>query len=244
VPHAAEFTALSSLSCSTGARKEQGICYAARGACPASPIYFNNNSQHYNPSWLVLYGTSSSLNVFNLTADQQQNPNLNLDIEVPTGSTVIVNVSGSSVTLQNAVYFQGNTVTDDNAGTTLFNFPTAAWVTINGQFDGVVLQSPNEARELPQAIRCDNGPDLTRRHFLAWGLEWKIELRHIQPGKPTQNAHVESFHGRLREECLRANWFSNLFDACSKITAWRKEYNEVRPHSSLDYRTPTSSHKP
>jgi putative transposase len=53
-----------------------------------------------------------------------------------------------------------------------------------------------------------------------------------------QNGHVESFHGRLREECLRASWFSNLFDARTKITDWRKEYNEIRPHSSLDYRTP------
>ena len=90
----------------------------------------------------------------------------------------------------------------------------------------------------PQAIRCDNGPELTCRHFLAWGLEWKIELRHIQPGRPMQNGHVESFHGRLREECLRASWFSNLLDARTKIANWRKEYNEVRPHSSLDYRTP------
>jgi len=101
-----------------------------------------------------------------------------------------------------------------------------------------VLDEVIGQRGLPQAIRCDNGPELTSRHFLAWGLEWKIELRHIQPGRPMQNGHVESFHGRLREECLRASWFSNLFDARSKITDWRKEYNEVRPHSSLDYRTP------
>jgi hypothetical protein len=53
-----------------------------------------------------------------------------------------------------------------------------------------------------------------------------------------QNGHVESFHGRLREECLRASWFTNLFDARSKTSDWRKEYNDVRPHSSLDYRTP------
>ena len=53
-----------------------------------------------------------------------------------------------------------------------------------------------------------------------------------------QNGHVESFHGKLREECLRASWFRNLFDARVKIANWRKEYNEVRPHSSLDYRTP------
>ena len=102
-----------------------------------------------------------------------------------------------------------------------------------------VLDEVIGQRGLPQAIRCDNGPELTSRHFLAWGLEWKIELRHIQPGKPMQNGHVESFHGRLREECLRANWFSNLFDARSKITDWRREYNEDRPHSSLDYRTPS-----
>jgi putative transposase len=88
------------------------------------------------------------------------------------------------------------------------------------------------------AIRCDNGPELTSRHFLAWCVERQIELTHIQPGKPTQNAHVESFHGRLREECLSVSWFQNLFDARQKITSWRIEYNEERPHSSLGYRTP------
>jgi putative transposase len=68
-------------------------------------------------------------------------------------------------------------------------------------------------RGRPQAIRRDNGPELTSLHFLAWSVEWKIELRHIQSGKPTQNAHVESFHGRLRDECLWLNCFTNLFDA-------------------------------
>lgn len=101
-----------------------------------------------------------------------------------------------------------------------------------------VLDEVIAARGRPEAIRCDNGPEFTSRHFLAWALEWKIDLRHIQPGRPMQNGHVESFHGKLREECLRASWFSNLFDARVKITGWRKEYNEIRPHSSLDYRTP------
>ena len=90
----------------------------------------------------------------------------------------------------------------------------------------------------PQAIRCDNGPELTSRHFLAWCVDRQIELVHIQPGKPMQNGRVESFHGRLREECLNLSWFQNLFDARRKIAAWRKEYNEERPHSSLGYRTP------
>jgi len=101
-----------------------------------------------------------------------------------------------------------------------------------------VLEQIVSERGVPQAIRCDNGPELTSRHFLAWCIERQIELVHIQPGKPTQNAHVESFHGRLREECLAVSWFQNLFDARRKIADWRKEYNEERPHSSLGYRTP------
>ena len=93
-------------------------------------------------------------------------------------------------------------------------------------------------RGAPQVIRCDNGPELTSRHFLAWCIERKIELVHIQPGRPMQNGRVESFHGKLRDECLRVSWFGNLFEARRKIAAWRTEYNEERPHSSLGYRTP------
>ena len=101
-----------------------------------------------------------------------------------------------------------------------------------------VLEEVAAERGAPEAIRCDNGPELTSRHFLAWCMERQIELRHIQPGKPVQNAQVESFHGRVREECLRVSWFENLFAARRKIAAWRKEYNEERAHSSLGYRTP------
>lgn len=101
-----------------------------------------------------------------------------------------------------------------------------------------VLEEIIVARGVPQAIRCDNGPELTSRHFLAWALERGIELLHIQPGKPTQNGRLESFNGKLREECLRVSWFQNLFDARRKIADWRVEYNEFRPHSSLGYRTP------
>ena len=101
-----------------------------------------------------------------------------------------------------------------------------------------VLEAIIAERGVPQAIRCDNGPELTSRHFLAWCIERQIELVHIQPGKPTQNGRVESFNGRLREECLNLSWFQNLFDARRKIAAWRKEYNEERPHSSLGYKTP------
>ncbi len=102
-----------------------------------------------------------------------------------------------------------------------------------------VLDAIIAERGMPEAIRCDNGPEFTSRHFLAWAVERQVELVHIQPGKPTQNARVESFHGRLREECLNISWFQNLFDAKRKIAEWRTEYNEQRPHSSLGYLTPT-----
>src|SRR5437763_1641215 len=95
-------------------------------------------------------------------------------------------------------------------------------------------------REKPLAIRCDNGPEFTSRHFLAWCIERGIELVHIQPGKPQQNGYVESFNGKLRDECLNVSWFEDLWDARRKIAAWQKEFNEERPHSSLGYQTPAA----
>jgi putative transposase len=82
------------------------------------------------------------------------------------------------------------------------------------------------------------GPEFTSRHFIGWCEEQRIALVHIQPGRPMQNGHVESFNGRLRDECLNASWFHNLNDAKRKIEQWRNEYNRERPHSSLGYRTP------
>lgn len=95
-----------------------------------------------------------------------------------------------------------------------------------------------EERGIPDSIRCDNGPELTSRHILGWCTDNKINLIHIQPGRPMQNGHVESFNGRFRDECLNATWFHNLADAREKIADWRREYNGERPHSSLGYRTP------
>jgi putative transposase len=95
-----------------------------------------------------------------------------------------------------------------------------------------------EERGKPQSLRSDNGPEFTSRHFVAWCEESGIALHHIQPGKPMQNGHIESFNGRLRDECLNASWFLNLADAKRKIESWRQDYNADRPHSSLAYRTP------
>jgi len=80
-----------------------------------------------------------------------------------------------------------------------------------------VLEEAMSEYEWPRRIRCYNGPELTSRHFLAWTIERRIELLHIQPGRLTQNGRVESFHGELRDECLNVSWFRNLFDARYKI---------------------------
>ena len=102
------------------------------------------------------------------------------------------------------------------------------------------LEKAIAERGVPQRIRCDYGPELTSRHFLAWCAERRIELLHIQPGKPMQNGRLESLNGKLRDEFLNVSWFRNLFDARRQAEAWRRDYNEVRPHSSLGYRTPAA----
>lgn len=101
-----------------------------------------------------------------------------------------------------------------------------------------VLERLIEERGQPQSVRSDNGPEFTSRRMLGWAEERKIALVHIQPGRPMQNGHVESFHGRLRDECLNVSWFRTLNDVRRTVDAWRQEYNSERPHSSLGYKTP------
>ena len=84
----------------------------------------------------------------------------------------------------------------------------------------------------------DNGSEFTSRAFLSWAAEKKIELVHIRPGKPVENAYSESFNGRLREEFLTMRLFRHLWDAQEQVGRWKKYYNEELPHSSLGYRTP------
>lgn len=93
-------------------------------------------------------------------------------------------------------------------------------------------------RGLPKTIKTDNGSEFISKVMDKWAYERGVELDFSRPGKPTDNARVESFNGRLRQECLNANWFLSLDDAKAKIAAWRREYNESRPHSALDWATP------
>ena len=100
------------------------------------------------------------------------------------------------------------------------------------------LEDYAKTHPLPAVIILDNGTEFTSAVFLAWAEKHGIELRFIQPGKPNQNALVESFNGKLRLECLNTHWFSTLEDARREIEAWRIDYNEIRPHSSLDETPP------
>ena len=90
----------------------------------------------------------------------------------------------------------------------------------------------------PERIRVDNGPEFISRDLDLWAYLNKVVLDFSRPGKPTDNAFIESFNGRIREECLNQHWFLSLEDAQTKIEDWRIEYNTIRPHSSIGKLTP------
>ena len=96
-----------------------------------------------------------------------------------------------------------------------------------------VLDRLAETRGLPRSITVDNGPEFTGRHLDEWAYRNDVKLNFIRPGKPIENAYIESFIGRFRDECLNENWFISLKDARDIIERWRIDYNEDRPHTSL-----------
>jgi putative transposase len=93
-------------------------------------------------------------------------------------------------------------------------------------------------RGLPATIKVDNGSEFISKVMDKWAYERGVELDFSRPGTPTDNAKVESFNGRFRQECLNAHWFLSLDDARRKIEDWRQYYNETRPHSALQWATP------
>lgn len=111
--------------------------------------------------------------------------------------------------------------------------------TIGGDHLTRILDGICSRRGKPAVIRTDNGPEFTGRAMLTWAHRHGIALRLIEPGKPNQNAYVESFNGRFRDECLNEHWFTSLAHARAVIEAWRREYNEERPKGSLGGLTPT-----
>jgi len=102
-----------------------------------------------------------------------------------------------------------------------------------------VLNRIRQDREVPKMLFCDNGSEFTSQIMDLWAYQNGVRIDFSRPGKPTDNAHVESFNGTFRAECLDAHWFTSLSEAKQIIEAWRREYNESRPHRALGERTPS-----
>ena len=101
-----------------------------------------------------------------------------------------------------------------------------------------VLERLAESRGLPRSVTVDHGPEFVSKVVDEWAYRRQLQLRFIEPGKPQQNAYIESFNGKFRDECLNEHWFLSMKHARLVIDAWRQEYNDERPHSSLGYLTP------
>jgi len=118
----------------------------------------------------------------------------------------------------------------------------ALWIEVDTSLPGVrvvqVLERVAQQRGSPTAIQVDNGPEFISRAVDQWAYANDVALHFIEPGKPVQNAFIESFNGKFRDECLSQSWFTSLEDARQIIDAWRMDYNTARPHSSLGYLTP------
>ena len=111
---------------------------------------------------------------------------------------------------------------------------------ISGHYVVRILEQAARFRGYPAAIRTDQGPEFTGNVLDQWASSKGIRLKLTQAGKPTQNAYIESFNGRLRDECLNEHWFMSLSHVRAELTAWRKDYNEARLHNSLNYQTPAA----
>lgn len=109
---------------------------------------------------------------------------------------------------------------------------------ITGENVATALTKVGYRRGLPSAIICDNGTEYTSKAMDQWAYANKVQLNFIQPGKPVQNAFIESFNGKFRRECLEQNWFENLDDAKKIIEEWRHDYNTDRPTKPLGMKTP------
>jgi putative transposase len=112
-------------------------------------------------------------------------------------------------------------------------------LSISGARMSRFLDDLARTRGLPKSIVCDNGTEMTSKSMFFWSREKGVQLNFIQPGKPTQNAFVESFNGKFRDSCLNQHWFRSLAEARRIIDEWRTHYNQVRPHSSLGYQPPS-----
>ncbi len=158
-----------------------------------------------------------------------------MPLEAPTGPRQRWSVDFIHDSLRDGRRFRALTMVDD------FSRECPA-ITVDTSISGRrvtrVLEELAELNGLPQVIVMDNGPEFTSKAMLCWAQQRGVKLHFIDPGKPTQNAYIESFNGKFRDECLNGHWFNNLQEARRIIEEWRRDYNQARPHSSLGYLAP------
>ncbi len=167
---------------------------------------------------------------------QKRSAAVRVPLPTPTGPNQVLSMDFVFDGLSSGRKFKTLTIVDDF---------TRECVTIEVDF-GIsgervtrVLDRISETRGRPKAIRCDNGPEFVSNALDRWAYQNGVAIDFIDPGKPNQNAYIESFNGRFREECLNDNQFVALVEAQTVIEAWRKDYNDERPHGSLNGLTPS-----
>ena len=158
-----------------------------------------------------------------------------LPMESPTGPMQRWSLDFIHDSLTNGRRFRALTIVDD------FSRECPALevdTSLSGQRVTRVLDQLSERTGLPQVLVMDNGPEFTSKAMLCWAEQRGVKLHFIDPGKPTQNAYIESFNGKFRDECLNEHWFNDLREVRKIVDEWRKDYNQARPHSSLGYLPP------
>ena len=177
--------------------------------------------------------TEEGLQVRTKKRKKLQRPRLPMD--VPTGPNQRWSMDFVSDQLSDGRRFRVLNVVDDFSREIVGQLVS---VSISGRRVARFLDQLADQRHLPPLIICDNGPEFTSKAMFFWAKERHTKLGFIQPGKPTQNAFVESLNGKFRNECLNQHWFRSLDEARREIDQWRDHYNQVRPHSSLGYLPP------
>jgi putative transposase len=158
-----------------------------------------------------------------------------LPIEVPSKPNQRWSMDFVSDQLSNGRRFRTLNVVDDYSREMVGQLVS---VSISGRQVARFLSQLIETRKQPHSIVCDNGTEFTSKAMFFWSKESGVKLSFIQPGKPAQNAFVESLNGKFRNECLNQHWFRTMEEARYEIDKWREHYNHVRPHSSLNYLSP------
>lgn len=156
-------------------------------------------------------------------------------MEVPTAVNQRWSMDFVSDQLSNGRRFRVLNVVDDYSREMVGQLVS---VSISGRQVARFLSLLIEQRGKPSKVICDNGSEFTSKAMFFWCKETGVSLGFIQPGKPTQNAFVESLNGKFRNECLNQHWFRTMDEARYEIDLWREHYNTVRPHSSLNYMSP------